>query len=130
EIEGLDLRQFLVDRRTSGDDLDVVVLAGLLERVLGAVYARLDIELARRRDEQRYRAALDQAGDALPHEYARLIEILANIGQALVAAAGGRVGIVGKHRDAGRQGPLRRLVEGLRVDDRHADGVSPGCDRG
>ncbi len=88
----------------------------------GAVQPRLDVELARGRDEHADGAGIDQRQDALAHQHAGLVQILADIGEALVAAAGGRVGVVREHRDAGGQRAGGRLVEGVRVDDRHRDG--------
>ena len=107
EIEGFDLRQFLVHRRAGGDLLGVDLLAGLLDRGDRAIEPRLDVELARRGDEQRDEAGVHQRGDALAHLVAGLVEVLADIGEPLVATAGGRVGVVGEHRNAGFQRALR-----------------------
>ena len=87
---------------------------------------RLDVELAGRGDEAHDLALVDQLGDLLPQRLAGEEQVLADIGQPVIAR---RVRIVGDDRDAGLQRPLDRGIEGLLIDQRHRDPVGTGVDR-
>ena len=101
-------------------------LALLLDGVLRAVDARLDVQRARRGDEERHVAGRDELHDVLAHLLARDEEVLADVGQPVVA---GGVGVVADHRDLRRQRLVGRAVERLEVDEAHPDAVRLGRDR-
>ena len=107
-------------------------LAGLLDRVGGAVDPRLDVQGARGGDEADRLAGFEARGDRpLAELEPGVVQALADVGQA--AGAGvvhGAVGVVGDDRDAGRQRLVDRLVEGVLVDHRERDPVRLGGDRG
>src|SRR3954471_1723445 len=87
---GVDHRQLGRQRRAGRDDvrLDARVR---LERLARAVDPRLDVRLARRRDEQGDVAGRHELRDALAHLLARDEQVLADVRQAGVAR---RVGVV------------------------------------
>ena len=89
-----------------------LALAELLDRGLETVDARLDVELARRGDEERDVAARDEVDDPLAHVVAGQVEILADVRQPVVRG----IGVVAENRDApaharGSVGPLNAVRE-------------------
>lgn len=121
---------FFIDGGAGGDFLVGDRLAGRLDRRSRAVDPRLDVQLARGGDEQPDMAAADQIDNFLAHLEAGFVEILPDIGEALIVAVGRRVGIVGKYRNAGLQGGVGRAVEGFGVDDGDGDGIGLAGDGG
>src|SRR3954453_1650019 len=81
---GVDHRQLGRHSRAGRDDVRLDARVGL-ERLAGAVDARLDVRRARRRDEQRDVARRDELGDALAHLLAGDEQVLADVGQPGVA---------------------------------------------
>ena len=108
------------DYRAGGDDVRRDALARLLDRVLRAVDARLDVRRARRGDEQRHVARRHQVDDPLAHLLAGDEQVLADVAQARVRLL---VGVVGDDRDPGLQRRVGRGVERLLVDEADADAV-------
>ena len=102
-------------------------MAALLFSVLGAVDARLDVGLPRRRDEQRHVARRHELRDVLAHLLAGDEQVLADVGQARVL---GRVRVVGNHGDLRLERRVGRAVEGLGVDERDRDAVGAAGDGG
>ena len=123
---GVDLRELAGQVGAGRDHVDLVALA--LERRLRAVDARLDVGLAGRRDEEPDPAALrDHRGDALAHLDARVEEILADVGEALVLRRA--VGVVGDDGDALLQRLHGDRVECVGIDDADRDAVGLARDR-
>ena len=112
-------------RRAGGDVLGLDVGTGLGDRVERPVDARLDVQLARRGDEQRHLALADDLDDPLAHGEPGPVQILADVGHPGV----GCVGVVREDGDPGVERLLDRVVERLEVDERHGDPVGLGGDR-
>src|SRR5215211_173919 len=95
----------------------------------GAVDARLDVERARRRDEERYRPFPHQVHDPLAHLHPGEEEILADVRERGVVLTFLAICIVRNDGDALVQSLLDRAVEGLRVYDGERDAVGVPRDR-
>ena len=94
---GFDRRELARHRGAGGDRVHRDRLARVLDRLFGAFDARLQVGRARRGDEQRHVARGDRGDDPFAHFFAGQFQVLADVGQALVAR---RVGVVGDDRDA------------------------------
>jgi hypothetical protein len=79
--------------------------ARFLDRGDRPIHARLEVELARGRDEESDVARAHQLDDPLAHHLAGKEELLADIGEPPVRAPGRCVGVVAEHRDAARAVP-------------------------
>ena len=102
-----------------------LALAELLDRGDQTVDAGLDVELARRGDEERHVAAADEVDDPLAHVVAGQVEILADVGQPVVRC----IGVVAEDRDSLAQGAVRRAVERRQRYEANRDAVCLGRDR-
>ena len=127
EVGLLDLLAFDPHVDARRDNLDVNRPARVADRVERSVDARLDVLLAGSRDEDEDVAAAHQADDAGAELEARLVEILADVGEPLVRLAA--VGVVRHDRDAALERHLGRPVERRRVDDRQRDPRGARVDR-
>src|SRR5918993_1502161 len=78
-VPGLDAATLLRYIGARGDLLDLDVRPRVLYGLPGAVYARLDVELPRRRDKERHQPLVDEADDPLAHLHAGLEEVLAHV---------------------------------------------------
>jgi hypothetical protein len=108
------------------DFLHLDGVARLLDRRDDAVEPLPQVELLRRRDEQRDPARIDETGDTLAHQHAGPEIVRPDIRKAPADAGGRRMGGISEHRDAGGERLLDRLVEGARIDDRQRDRAGIG----
>jgi hypothetical protein len=129
EVVGVDRRELLAQVGVGRDDLGVDRLARLLDRGHCAVDAGLNVQRARRRDEQCHVTLRDLGCDLLAHGEARLVESLADVRHPRLRAGPRSIGVVGQHRDPLRACALDRRLECALVDDAHRDPVRLGADR-
>src|SRR5829696_7095152 len=122
-VPGLDAATFLRYIGARGDLLDLDVRPRVLYGLPGAVYARLDVELPRRRDKERYQPLADEADDALAHLHAGLEQVLAYVRKRRVGPRSLAVGVVGDDRDALVERVLDRVIESHRIHHRNGDAV-------
>ena len=127
EVIGLDLRQAGIGGGVGRDHRRLDIGARFLDRIHRPVDTRLQVELARRCDKDRDLAGADELDDTLAHHLAEQEQILADIGEALIAV---RVGIVAEHRYAGGERILDRAIEAPRIDEADRDRVGLAGDRG
>src|SRR5215210_9152945 len=111
-----------------GDLLNLDVGPGILYGLLRAVYARLDVELSRRRYEERHQTLPDEVDDPVPHLHAGLEEVLPDVSQRGIGPRPLAVGVVGDDRDTLVEGLLDRVVERNRVHHRHRYAVGVARD--
>ena len=80
----------------------------------------MDVELPGRRDKADDRALAHQLDNAPAERFAGGVEILPDIGEAIIALG---VGVVGEDGDPRFERSFGRLVEGVQVDQRYRDAV-------
>ena len=108
DVIGVSPRNFLVDRRPSRDLAQLDLLARRLDRVLRAIETRLNVELSGRCDKADDLTLANQLDNAAAERLAGGVEILPDIGEAIIALG---VGVVRKYRDPRLERLLDRLVE-------------------